>query len=1027
MIQVAKPKTVAVVVVGAVVACWAARSLYFPATAQENPESQSPTAASAGETYVGDTKRFPRLTWDPASDFPPSVTEDKTVTIDYPIVYVRVPRPYPKEYFHINHLNQAGLHQTNAPGAELRLLHPGGKDESLVLVEAHESITDPVVSFDGRWVYYAKFHDMAVGEAHMSRLRSRQGADIYKIHVPSRKIVQLTGQERTPNTGAVPPNTESHPRGVHNLAPCPVPGGKVVFCSDRNGYRGVREQTQPALQLFVMDDDGANVELIGPLNLGTALHPVVLKDGRVMFSSLETQGVRGDEQWGIWAIHPDGTNWNPLTSALGSPPGQAVHFQTQLSDESIVVESYYQTGSTDGFGAYWRFPMHVPEGQPRFGPGAQRFAPRDMVRLTLFASFQDIRPNHPTGDVSNETIVGNVTHPSGAPDNHLLTVWSLPSDAQDQSTPCYDAGIYLLKSGRPINHPSKMRLIKNDPEYQELWPQALVPYNRIYGVDEPPVLERRNDGKLSPHLPAGTPFGLVGTSSLYKRESYPGGVVPPNSVTAQSPRPEDRKQMWSELAPLLGNWNHQGADAGLYENSDIWGIRILILEPVSEVIAKQRRHYALGSNGEERFRILGEFPVRKFDEDGQQPVDPDGNPDTSFLAKIPADIAWTFQTLDNNGMVLNMAQTWHQVRPGEVRNDCGGCHAHSQQPTPFERTAAAKRDYKIWDLTEQTPLFSPKANDDSQRKWDKEKRTGLRFEKHVQDVEFYRDVKPILDRSCVACHTKDSPEPPGGLVLDDYAPLAKEGWVTWSGFQTLPQDVPRTYARLAQYSPPFQSRRSPLIWKVYGKRLDGFDNEDIDSPPLDYDDDQHIRNWGHHSHRRRMDVDFQGSMMPPPEAVAGTYQGPDGQPIKVAPLSDEDKLTLVRWIDLGSPIDRIDPDGSEQGEPGWFLDEGRPTLTLAFPEPGANAALRQIIVGMHDYSSGLDMESFSVAADFEIDGAAGGENLASRFKQVADGVWQWKPSVPLASLEKGTLTVSVKDRQGNVSRIERTFSVRDSE
>ena len=91
-----------------------------------------------------------------------------------------------------------------------------------------------------------------------------------------------------------------------------------------------------------------NVEQIGALNLGTALHPVALRDGRVMFSSLETQGLRSDERWGLWAIHPDGTNWGPLTSALGSPPGQAIHFQAQLSDESIVVESYYQTGSTDG-------------------------------------------------------------------------------------------------------------------------------------------------------------------------------------------------------------------------------------------------------------------------------------------------------------------------------------------------------------------------------------------------------------------------------------------------------------------------------------------------------------------------------------------------------------------------------------------------------------------------------------------------------------------------------------------------------
>ena len=91
------------------------------------------------------------------------------------------------------------------------------------------------------------------------------------------------------------------------------------------------------------------------------------------------------------------------------------------------------------------------------------------------------------------------------------------------------------------------------------------------------------------------------------------------------------------------------------------------------------------NHANERLRILGEIPVRKFDKDGKQPLDPDGNPDTSFLAKVPADVAFTFQTLDRHGMVLSMAQTWHQVRPGEVRNNCGGCHAHSQEPTPFEK------------------------------------------------------------------------------------------------------------------------------------------------------------------------------------------------------------------------------------------------------------------------------------------------------------------------------------------------------
>jgi hypothetical protein len=378
-------------------------------------------------------------------------------------------------------------------------------------------------------------------------------------------------------------------------------------------------------------------------------------------------------------------------------------------------------------------------------------------------------------------------------------------------------------------------------------------------------------------------------------------------------------------------------------------------------------------------------------------------------------------------MVLNMAQTWHQVRPGEIRNDCGGCHAHSQKPTHFAQTAAARPDYEIWDLTREHPLFTTKANDRAGRKVDVEDRTGVHFVKAVKDVEFYHDVKPILERSCVACHTMKSEKPAGRLALDDYRPYSKPGFpmghVTWSGFPELRRNLPRTYARLAQYSPPFQSRRSPLIWKVYGKRLDGFRNEDIDSPPLDYDNDQHIVNWGHHHHRERMDVDYTDGIMPPPEAVAGTYQGPDGKLIKVAPLSDEDKLTLVRWIDLGSPIDCPDPK-APQDRLGWLLDEGRPTLTLAAPPPGASTEpLTHILLGMHDYGSGLDLDSFTVTADFAIDGILAGQNLASRFKALPDDRWELTLAQPRADLPRSKVVVSIKDRQGNISRIERTFSI----
>ena len=166
------------------------------------------------------------------------------------------------------------------------------------------------MSFDGHGSTYAKFHDA---------LRHK-GSDIYKVHVPTRKIVRLTEQAFTPNTGAADWSKTPLPSwGVYNLGPCPLPGGKLAFVSDRNAFKATNPGYAPnalALQLFVMDDDGKNVECIGHLNLGMALHPVILKDGRIMFSSLESQGLRSHHLWGVWSIHPDGTQLGAAVQRL---------------------------------------------------------------------------------------------------------------------------------------------------------------------------------------------------------------------------------------------------------------------------------------------------------------------------------------------------------------------------------------------------------------------------------------------------------------------------------------------------------------------------------------------------------------------------------------------------------------------------------------------------------------------------------------------------------------------------------------
>jgi hypothetical protein len=990
---------------------------------------------------------------------PPHISTAKAVKYDYDIVYVRAPR-YGDD-------RQIAWSEVFAPlraepGSDLMLLHPDGSEDVLVAA-GDDAITDPFVSFDGQSVYFARYHNVRKNGAAKPVSVS---ADIFKIHVKSRKVTQLTRQEFTPNTGVAAKGRR--PEGVYNLGPCPLPGGKVMFTSNRNGFDPTKGYTPTVLQLFVMDDDGANVELIGHLNINSALHPTVLKDGRVMFTSYESQGLRDLRLWALWSIHPDGTNWAPLVSAFGPSGDTAYHFMTQLSDESIVVEEYYNLNN-QGFGTYYRFPAHAPAGEPFFGPASTKdprnlsyngsgynrmpFTPRQMQWLTPFCTAFDAPARLSDPKDPNSPRVGKVTHPSGAPDNHLLTVWS-PGPVNSNNglkKPAIDSGIYLIRSGQPVAEPGQMLLIKNDPRYNEQWPRALVPYERIYGVKEPArPAALANDGNRSPHLPEGTPYGLVGTSSLYKRETYPHGAVPAGKVTADYPGGKDPFRGLGTLAytGIAGNWFVQGSDTCRYENSDIHAVRILVTEPTTSPRYTDRGKRLWWNVGHERLRILGEIPVRHFHQKNQ-PLDPDNNPDTSFLVKIPADVAWTFQTLDKNGMVLNSAQTWHQLRPGEVRNDCGGCHAHSQKPTPFAKTAAARPEYVPFDLTRTTPLLTSKANDQSGTQWDTADTTGLLFEKGVKNVEYHRDIRPIFARSCAACHSHKQAKPAGNLVLDDDTPV--QGPQSLGGLVAGPAGkVPGTYFRLvldhtgkfghkspvgnwphpqaSRYVRAFQARRSLLIWKIYGQRLDGFSNDDFacetvpgDPKSLMFQGKPFDPRGGNN---RLVNLAYHGGAMPPPEAVAGTYQGPDGTKVKVAPLSDEDRRNLVRWIDLGCPIDLdFDPATPAARGNGWLQDDNRPTLTLTHPRAGANAELTRLLVGMHDYDSGLDLTTFRVVADFDLDGVAAGQNLAARFRPTSPGVWELPLATPVKLLARGKVEVSVQDKQGNLSRIERSFTV----
>ncbi len=933
---------------------------------------------------------------------------------DYDIVYVRQPRfgdttntTWP-EVFHPARLD---------PGADLMLLKQDGTEEVLV-AGGNGSVTDPFVSFDAKWVYYSYFPDLRPSALNAQRDDlPRAGCDIYRIHLETRAIEQLTFGEFTPNTGAGtwdesnpldPPSSFNRlGYGILNLGPCPVAGGKIAFTSNRTGFTPPKGFTSPTLQLYVMDEDGSNVTPIAPMTISSALHPTPLRDGRLMFSTHESQALRNRRLWGIWAIQPDGRAWAPVVSAFRGP--QAFHFMTQLSDGDIVVVDYYNLNN-NGFGALYRMPAKPPAGIPPFFsafpddnpeieqtvsggfsyPFKMPFTPYGMYSITPFTHGNDNAA--PVG--ADGTRVGKFTHPSAAPDNDLLVIWT-PGPANDLSRPTtdprYDAGIYLMPGGDPAQGPEDLVPIKNDPNYNEAWPRAVVPYYAVHpGLTEPAALPwLPNDGTAHPELPAGTPHGLVGTSSFYKRESFPG---------------------WSRASPYDGldvfntyengqspNWGTQGADAGLYDDSDIWAVRVLAMEPNTHRSYGPNAGRQFTNHANERLRVLGEIPLRKFNPDGSPVLDSEGNPDTSFLAKLPADTPFTFQTIDRNGMVLNMAQTWHQVRPGETRMDCGGCHAHSMEPLPFAGTAASFPSYRVFDLSVETPLITLNPAGDP----------GLDVASVTRrDVEFVRDVRPILQAKCTPCHTRNAATPPAGLVLDDFDPvdgvpgdyyrLAQDNEAR---FERQPLTTPYGWRQTnaSRYIRRFQSRRSLLVWKIFGQRLDGWTN--ADHPTEAVPGDANTLPAG--ANVNDADIDFVGSQMPP---------------VTHPQLTDAEKLTIVRWIDLGCPLD--------EGPYGWFLDDLKPTLTMSMPRPGVNQApVTAIRVGVADANSGIATGSLSIRASFAVGNEAANTELAGGALDLGDGIFEVPLGGALPSGTMGTIDAEVRDNQGNVTRVRRSFRV----
>lgn len=219
--------------------------------------------------------------------------------------------------------------------------------------------------------------------------------------------------------------------------------------------------------------------------------------------------------------------------------------------------------------------------------------------------------------------------------------------------------------------------------------------------------------------------------------------------------------------------------------------------------------------GEKGPHLMNWTPIRIM---GDVPVERDG----SAHFEVPPDRAVYFQLLDENRMELRRMRSFISFQPGEVRA-CVGCHESRGIAPPAEKTSIAARRAP-------SELIPPP--------W------GNR------PVSFLRDVQPVLDRHCVACHS--GLEPAGGLDFSG-------GLTDWSGGKIPGYGFNRAFETIT---------RAQLVATAEPNLQDA-----SITPPLAYG-----------SHKSKL--------------IDALNRKPHREEVR---LSGQDRLRLVMWIDANAP------------------------------------------------------------------------------------------------------------------------------
>ncbi|VAW33421.1 hypothetical protein MNBD_GAMMA01-1803 [hydrothermal vent metagenome] len=791
-----------------------------------------------------------------------------------------------------------------------------------------------------------------------------------------------------------------------------LPDGRIAFSSNRDNGFG-------RFQLFTMTADGTNMQLIGHRAMGNQLHGYPMLDGRIVYTSNDRMLQKTtNNNFSLFSINPDGGD--PFIFAgENDPTAISYHYVTQLSGGDIVVNIYYNKNNM-AMGSLLRFPVdpdnadfvHIKGDSLDADPGniyipdvdiwvqgnkLMPFVRKGQYKVTPQASNGDVQVReyidsadcwiHPSRQIGGQTVVidggnyavdraeikmkGRFTMPAAAPGNDLIATYTIggsstispPNEwSADLQTMLNhlgkDAGIWLLPladSGRDvIGHiADDGQIIVDFPEYHEIMARAVVPYASIYEQDMSVRETPRNDG-IDVRLPEGAPYALSGASSLMDRETMGLNGTPWNM--------RDPGGTMSGRTYL--NLGAQGGDLSVYNNSEIAGIRVSMPVPT----------FPLGiSGGIERWAgvqshhmcILGEFPTKKPDDVS---VDGNGNPDTSFIVRLPADTPFLFQAIDKRGMALNLETTSRSAVRGE-KQLCVGCHVHTDsipnQLDPLQSYAHKNAGY-FGDFTQNSaPLFdggminNVPTTEAADVIYAEAEAPGVSSRKSFA-ADWNNGVSQTINQYCSSCHANgQAAQVTTGLLLDGsemtYELIVRNSYRNSNNVMVNWATKPDVGLNVADFNDSSldritrvfdcciasrwlalnSARSSMLIWAMYGERLDGRDNT-TGLPPIS-------------SGVPVDDINRENPAIWPAVAEHISYlDGTSSMPGTVS-MPEHAKRLVARWIDIGAPKLNV------------HNDMMRPVLTITPINAGTDEApsISMVKVGLWD-DSDIDYSRFKV-------------------------------------------------------------------